>query len=63
MSPLPVAVATKKRMIQLHPMVRSCVLSNCRENSELMLFLCGVEIPIFTTVDTQDLHIHEQDTY
>ena len=62
MSLLPVAVATKKRMIQLHPMVRSCVLSNCRENSDLMI-LCGVDNPIFTTVDSQDLHIHEQDTY
>ena len=58
MSLLPVAVATKKRMIQLHLMVRSCVPSNCRETSDLMFF-----VPYIYLVDSEDLHIPDQDTY
>ena len=61
-SPLPVAVATKKRMIELHPMVRS-VCSVTVARMVIICFLCGIDNPIFTTVDSQDLHIHEQDTY
>ena len=61
MSHLPIAVATRKRIIQLHPMVKSSILSDCTDNSDRMI-LRDVDIPIFTTIDSHDLHIHEQGT-
>lgn len=36
-SPLPVVVTTRKRIVQHQPMVRSGVLSDCREDSDLIL--------------------------
>lgn len=59
--PLPITAATRKRMIPFHPMVRSCVLRVCGEDSGFMVLL-GVDTPIFTTIDSHDLHIHEQGT-
>ena len=60
-SHLPVAVATRKRMIQLHHMVMLSMHSNCRDDSDL-IFLRGVDICIFTTLVSHDMHIHEQGT-
>lgn len=61
LSPLPVVVATRKKMMQLLSMMKSFVFHDCREENDLML-LWGVDSPIYTTIDTHDLHIHKQGT-
>ena len=58
---LPVVAAVRKRMIRLHPMLRSCVLSHYRKCSDQVL-LWGVNNAVFATTSSHDLHILEQGT-
>ena len=44
-------------MIQPQPMMNTSVLSDWGENTDHMLL--GVDIPVFTSVDSCDLHINQ----
>ena len=58
----PVVADMKKRTIQLHLMMRTCVLSDCSEDSGYMLLVWGVDISVVGIIDPGTLHINEQGT-
>lgn len=54
---LPVAAALRKKITQLHSMVKECVLSDSGEDTDQKL-LWDVDIPVLIIIDPHVLYIH-----